>query len=65
MHADLAEAYVSQAKMRRLDMEENVNVCLSHDTSMEFVLESGDLIRLKGTLDELKKFKGRDRLRHR
>lgn len=63
MHADLAQTYASQAKMRRLDMEENVNVCLAHDVSMEFVLGSGDLIGLEGTLDELKTFKGRDRLR--
>lgn len=65
MHADLAEAYASMAKMGHMDEEENVNVCLAHDPTMGSVLPSGDFVTLEGDLEELQRFKGRDKSRFR
>lgn len=61
MHGDLAEAYKSIAKMRRMDLEENMNVCLAHDPTLTRVLPKGDFVRLEGSLEELERFKLRDR----
>lgn len=65
MHADLAEAYVSMAKMGRMDEEANVNVCLAHDPTMESVLAPGDFVPLEGGLEELQRFKNRNKSRVR
>lgn len=63
MHADVQEAYISMAKMRRMDLEENVNVCLAHDNTMERVVPKGGFVKFSGTLEELERFKGRSRVR--
>lgn len=65
IHADLAEAYVSMAKMARMDEEANVNVCLAHDPTMEPVLAPGNFVRFEGGLEELQTFKNRNKSRTR
>lgn len=52
------------AKMRRMDIEENVNVCLAHDNTMERVVPKGEFVKFQGTLEELERFKRRSRVRY-
>lgn len=60
LHNDLPEAYASMAKMRRMDQEENVQVILAHDSSVDLFLPKGDFVPLAGTLEEVRKFKSRE-----
>lgn len=73
IHEDLAEAYKSMAKVARMDREDNINVYLSHDVSMDVLFlptrENGnvnekdgfELVRMAGGIDKLKNLKARDR----
>lgn len=65
IHADLAEAYQSIAKMRRMDLAENINVCLAHDPTITSVFSRADFIKFEGTMEELVRLKGRDRTESR
>jgi hypothetical protein len=70
LHGDLATAYLSMGKAERMDAEENINVCLAHDRSMDFALGAPkdpqalatEFVKLEGTREELKGFKARDRV---
>jgi len=66
MHTDLAEAYKTIAKAERMDLEDNVNVILAHDSTMDIALggrgrsETSEYVTLDGTKEELFKLKSRD-----
>ncbi|KAF8318262.1 hypothetical protein DL93DRAFT_2054866 [Clavulina sp. PMI_390] len=60
MHDDPEESYKSIAKMRRMDMEANVQVLLAHDLSIDRAVPAGDFVALLGTLEEIKGLKSRD-----
>lgn len=62
MHVDLAEAYNSMAKLRRMNEEKNVHVWIAHDKSMDLILPKEDFIPLEGTLEEVERFKERNQL---
>lgn len=73
MHDDLAEAYKSIAKVARMDRENNVNVFLSHDASMDVLFsptnkdgkrgrqDRFEFVRMDGGIEELKSLKVRNR----
>ena len=74
MHIDLEEAYRTIAKAERMDLQDNVNVMLGHDWTMDIALggngtpgESGsrvlatkEYVTLEGTKEELLRLKSRD-----
>ncbi|KAF8333137.1 beta-lactamase-like protein [Cantharellus anzutake] len=70
-HDDLEEAYRTIAKAERMDLEENVNVFLAHDISLDRLLRGGigsaqggvqakNWFTLDGNAAELKRFKDRE-----
>lgn len=58
---DPEAAQQTLAKLARMDMEETVNVWLSHDATLGQPLISSEAEKLSGDLDELTGFKNRDR----
>ncbi|KAF8333138.1 beta-lactamase-like protein [Cantharellus anzutake] len=75
MHNNLEEAYRTIAKAERMDLEDNVNVFLAHDWTMDItlggnggpgagprarVLAKKEYVTLEGTKEELDRFKSRD-----
>ena len=59
-------SYETMAKLARMDHEDNINVFLSHDSSMDNVLREmkgslDGIIRLDGSYTELKYLKNRSR----
>ena len=62
MHEDLEEAYKSMAKVGRMDLEDNINVLLAHDMTIDLMfLPSLHFIKIDGDMDELQRLKRRDR----
>lgn len=61
MHDDLEQAYTSIAKFGRMDLEEDINVYLSHDASMDVLFPPGEFVRIDGGFEELTRLKNRDR----
>jgi len=62
MHEDLEEAYKSMAKVGRMDLEDNINVLLAHDTTIDLMFLPGlHFIKIDGGMDELQRLKRRDR----
>ena len=63
MHEDLEEAYRSMAKVGRMDLENNINVFLAHDMTIDLMYPPDlHFIRIDGGVGELRRLKGRDRL---
>ena len=66
---DIGQSYHTMARLARMDAEDNINVCLAHDTSLTRVVRdlsgsddlNGKLIRLPGTAEAFTLFKQRDR----
>ena len=61
MHDDLEQAYISISKLSRMDDEDNINVFLSHDSSMDVMYPPGEFTRIDGGWEEIKRLKNRDR----
>lgn len=71
MHEDLETAYLSIARAERMNAEENVNVFLAHDRSMDLAIGGAlgvegedykEWVKLDGSRDELKRFKAREQI---
>lgn len=66
---DIGQSYDTMARLARMDAEDNINVCLAHDTSLTQVFRDlsgeheldGRVIKLRGTAEEFRLFKLRDR----
>lgn len=66
---DIGQSYHTMARLARMDAEDNINVCLAHDTSLAQVFRdlsgnddmNGKLIRLPGTAEGFTLFTRRDR----
>jgi hypothetical protein len=63
MHEDLEEAYRSMAKVGRMDLEDNINVLLAHDMTIDLMYPRDlHFIRIDGGMYELQRLKRRDRM---
>lgn len=51
--------------MRRMNQEENIQVILAHDASVDLFLPEGDFITLDGTVAGISRFKNRDETKER